>query len=289
MYKRKKGSYLPYALIAPSILIIVLFLVVPLIFSLYVSLWRSDFMNFSKFLGFGNYLKLLGDSDILFSILRTFCISFISLVISLILGVSLALWLNSLSAGIAFVIEILILIPWVTSMVVSTLQWKWLFQDDLGLINYILSLFGLQRQGFLSDKNLAMYTLIFVMTWRIVAYVMVQILAGLKGIPKEYDEAAKIDGANKFQIFSKIRLPLLKTPIAISAIIIGLSNLNNVTVPLTLTGGGPGRSTMVIAIEAYEQSFSYGHFGESSALSILLCVINFILIVLYIKAVKYEI
>ena len=150
-------------------------------------------------------------------------------------------------------------------------------------------MFGVGNVGFLTDKTIAIYTLVFVMTWRVIGYVMIQVLAGLKAIPVEYEEAAKIDGANKWQMFWRVRFPLLKTPMALSAIIVGLSNLNNLNVPLTLLAGGPGTSTMVVAIEIYRMSFTSYHFGESSALSIVLCLVNFLLTIFYMKAVKYEI
>ena len=171
----------------------------------------------------------------------------------------------------------------------QSMLWKWIFQDDTGLLNYLLSLFGVGNVGFLTDKTIAIYTLVFVMTWRVIGYVMIQVLAGLKAIPVEYEEAAKIDGANKWQMFWRVRFPLLKTPMALSAIIVGLSNLNNLNVPLTLLAGGPGTSTMVVAIEIYRMSFTSYHFGESSALSIVLCLVNFLLTIFYMKAVKYEI
>lgn len=244
-------------------------------------------MNFTKYVGFDNY-KILFEPDTLRSIGLSFYISFVSLGIALVVGVLLALWINASRGSFAYVLEIIILVPWVTSQVVGAMLWKWLLKDDTGLMNYVLNVLGIDSIRFLSDKSIVIYSLISVITWRVIGYVMVQMVAGLKAIPKEYEEAAMIDGANKWQLFWKVRLPQLKTPMAISAIIVALSNLNNVTVPMTLTGGGPGKATTVIAILAYRESFSYYHFGESSALSIALCLVNFILTVMYVKAVKYE-
>ena len=173
-------------------------------------------------------------------------------------------------------------------MVVAAMLWKWILQDEIGLLNYFLAELGLSKIGFLTDKNIAIYTLIFVMTWRVIGYVMVQVLAGLKAIPYEYEEAALIDGASGWDLFWRVRLPLIKTPLAISATIVGLSNINNLNVPLTLLAGGPGTSTMVVAIKVYRMSFTNYHFGEASALSIIMCLINFILVVFYVKEVKYE-
>ncbi len=279
----------PYLLMSPTLLFVLIFLVVPLGFAFFCSLYRNDYMQFSRFLGFSNYIDILTDSEVLKSIGRSFYVSGISLAISLVAGVGLALWINALSSRLAYSLQIIILIPWVTSMIVAAMLWKWIFQDETGLLNYLLSQIGIGKVGFLTDKSIAIYTLIFVMTWRVVGYVMVQILAGLKSIPHEYEEAGFIDGANRWNLFWRIRFPLLKTPLTISAIIVGLSNINNLNVPLTLLAGGPGTSTKVVAIEVYRMSFSSYHFGESSALSIILCLLNFLLAVIYIKAVKYEI
>ena len=289
--KRKKYLHkiLPYLLSFPSMVIIVLFLIIPLVYCLYCSFWRCDYMDFSKFVGLKNYIDVFSKEATITSLLVSLKISIVSLVIAIVVGTLLALWINSANGRFAYILEIMILIPWVTSQVVAAMLWKWLLKDETGLINYIVQQLGHEPIGFLSDKNIAVVSLIIVITWRVIGYVMFQLVAGLKAIPKEYDEAAMIDGVNKWQMFWFVRLPQLKTPMAISAIIVALSNLNNLTVPLTLTGGGPGNATTVISILAYRESFSYYHFGEASAMSIALCIMNFILTVAYVKAVKYEI
>lgn len=274
---------------SPTLILILIFLLIPLGFAVFCSLYRCDYMQFTRFMGLGNYLDVLTNKQIIASIGRSFFISSISLVLAVILGMLLALWINAASGKLAYTLQIATLIPWVTSMIVAAMLWKWIFQDETGLLNYFMAETGLGKVGFLTDRNIAIYTLIFVITWRVIGYVMVQLLAGLKSIPVEYEEAAQIDGANRWNLFWRLRVPLLKTPLAISAIIVGLSNLNNLNVPLSLLAGGPGKSTMVVAIEIYRMSFTSYHFGESSALSIVLCLINFLLTLLYIKAVKYEV
>ena len=91
-------------------------------------------------------------------------VSMLSLVLALVLGVLLALWIHMLTKGAAYILQLLVLIPWVTSMIVAAMLWKWIFQDDTGLLNYLLSLFGVGNVGFLTDKTIAIYTLVFVMT-----------------------------------------------------------------------------------------------------------------------------
>lgn len=287
--RRGINRYIPYLLLSPTLILILIFLLIPLGFAVFCSLYRCDYMQFTRFMGLGNYLDVLTNKQIIASIGRSFFISSISLVLAVILGMLLALWINAASGKLAYTLQIATLIPWVTSMIVAAMLWKWIFQDETGLLNYFMAETGLGKVGFLTDRNIAIYTLIFVITWRVIGYVMVQLLAGLKSIPVEYEEAAQIDGANRWNLFWRLRVPLLKTPLAISAIIVGLSNLNNLNVPLSLLAGGPGKSTMVVAIEIYRMSFTSYHFGESSALSIVLCLINFLLTLLYIKAVKYEV
>lgn len=287
-HNHRLDKILPYALSTPAMFFIIFFLLVPLAYCLYCSLWRCDYMNFTKYVGLQNYIDVLTDPDTIKSIGLSFYISFVSLAIALVSGTLLALWINASSGRFAYILELIILVPWVTSQVVCAMLWKWLLKDDTGLMNYLLNQLGIDSIPFLSSKTIVVYSLIGVMTWRVIGYVMVQLVAGLKGIPKEYEEAAMIDGANKWQLFWKVRLPQLKTPMACSMIVVALSNLNNVTVPMSLTGGGPGKATTVISILAYKESFSYYHFGESAALSIALCLVTFVLTVMYVKAVKYE-
>ncbi|MDO4549117.1 MAG: sugar ABC transporter permease, partial [Clostridia bacterium] len=192
--KRMKKLF-PYMLLTPTLILIFVFLLVPLGFAIFCSLYRCDYMQFSRFVGLGNYLDVLTDKNIINSIGRSFYISGLSLVIALALGMFLALWINAASGKFAYTLQIATLIPWVTSMIVAAMLWKWIFQDDTGLLNYFLSKMGFNKVGFLTDRSVAIYTLIFVMTWRVVGYVMVQLLAGLKSIPVEYEEAAQIDGA----------------------------------------------------------------------------------------------
>ena len=127
------------------------------------------------------------------------------------------------------------------------------------------------------------------MSWRTIGYAMVNILAGLKSIPDNVEEAAIVDGVSKFQMLRYIRLPMIKTPLLISTIILTLSNINNLTVPLSLTGGGPGTATRVIMIPIYRLGFENYQFGTSSALSILLMIVTVVLSIVYVKVAKYEV
>ena len=285
----ERRTLYPYLLLLPSMVIIFVILLLPLGFSLVCSLYKCDYMHFTRFVGLGNFIKVLNNAEYMSALARTGFISGVCLVFSLMLGTAFALWIHRRKGLFAYSIQITVLIPWVTSMVVSSLLWKWIFNADLGILNYLISLLGIDKVSFLNQPTSALWTLIFVMSWRTVGYAMVQILAGLKGISPAIEEAAMIDGANRWQLFHRVRLPMLTTPMLISSIVLTLSNINNLTVPLTLTGGGPGMSTAVITIPMYRLGFTYYQFGTASALSFILFVITFLLSVVYVKAVRYEV
>lgn len=285
----KRDKIFPYLLVIPSALVILLVLIVPLGYSVYCSLYKCNYMKFTDFVGLDNFVKVLTNKAYLQAFGRTFLFSGISLVISLVLGIVFALWIHKYKGITAYVIELLVLIPWVTSQIVGTLLWKWILSEELGVLNYLITVFGGNPLKLLSDPKIAQWVLILVMSWRTIGYAMVNLLAGLKSIPDSIEEAAIVDGVSKWQLLRYIRIPMIKTPLLISAIILTLSNINNLTVPLSLTGGGPGNATSVIMIPIYRLGFESYQFGTSSALSILLMIVTVALSIIYVKAAKYEI
>lgn len=284
-----KKSKIGLLLSAPSMLLILIIMVVPLFYTIYCSLYSLDYLQFGDFAGFDNYSKILADPDIWRSLGTTMIISMPAMIISLVCGTLLALWADRQNGPFAYMIQMVGLIPWVTSMVVGALLWKWIFDSDMGLFNYLITTIGFNPINMFSTAFMAITTTIFVFAWRTIGYSMVMILGGLKGLPIELIEAARVDGANSKQIFWKVKLPLIKTPALVSSIVLTISNFNNNTVPMVLTGGGPGDATNVITLENYRLGFSFFQFGEASALSFITLVINILIVIFYMKVVKYEI
>ena len=184
--KKNVGPILAF----PGFILMFGVLIVPIGFSIYCSMYNCDYLQFKEFLGFGNYMKVLTDPSVMQAFGRTFYISFLALVFSMVIGTLLALWIHKSKSGLSYVLQLVGLIPWVTSMVVAALLWKWLLDYDLGLVNYILTMLGQNKQTLLTNASTATYGVIFVITWRTVGYSMVMILAGLKTIPLELEEAA---------------------------------------------------------------------------------------------------
>jgi len=272
----------------PAFILIFVVLILPFGYALYYSLLDCNFMQITGFVGLKNYIDFFSSDAMMKDLGRTFILTFSSLAISLVIGLLLALWIHASKSFFAYTLQIIGLIPWVTSMVVAALLWQWILKTDTGLMNYVLSLLGLGKLNILNNKTNAFIALIIVVAWRCVGYAMVQVLAGLKSIPEELEQAAKVDGCGKFKMFRYIRLPLLRTPLLLSTIIITLSNFNNLTVPQVLTSGGPGTSTRVLSLTMYQEAFYFYRFGFSSTIACIIFAINLLLVLGYVKVVKYE-
>lgn len=289
--KKTAGKKRNYSIfyIAPGMIILLLFLVIPLIYTLYCSLYHLDYLVKGDFVGLQNYRSLLTNSRVIRSFGFTFGITIISTALSVLIGLILALWIDRKKGFFAYLIEMFGLIPWVISMMVAALLWRWLFNGDLGLFNMILRGLGMDPIYVVQNKTSAIIALIFVLVWRLVGYAMIMILAGLKGLDHSLIEAAKVDGANPLQLLLKIKLPLIKTSVLLSTIVLTVSNFTNNTVPKVLTSGGPNDATNVITLFQYNLGFRFYQFGTSAALSILIMIITSLIIVLYIKVSDYRI
>ena len=283
-HKNLSGFY-----IAPAMAVLILCLILPLFYTIYCSLFKLDYLVNGGFVGMKNYVTLLTDRKVQDSLLLTLGITLISTLLSVLLGLAMALWIDRKTGFFAYLIEMLGLVPWVISMVVAGLLWRWLFHGDLGLFDMILRMLGLNPVYVVQNKIPAIIALIFVMVWRLVGYAMIMILAGLKGLDGGLIEAAKVDGASPFQLLIYIKLPLIKSSVLLSTIVLTISNFTNNTVPKVLTGGGPSNATNVITLYQYNLGFQYYKFGTSAALSVLIMLITSLIIVLYIKVSNYRI
>ena len=269
--------------------LIIFIMIIPLFYAIYYSFFNLDYLVKGRFLGLGNYAYLLKDPEIINSLLRTLVITVSAAAISLICGLIIALWVDRHTGPFAWAIEMIGLVPWVLSMVVGALLWRWLFTSDLGLFDLFIAKIIGRPANILSSVRSSQVLLVLVLAWRTIGYSMIMILAGLKGLSLDLIEAARIDGASTWQVLTRIKLPLIKTPMLVSSIVLTLSNFTNNTVPLVLTSGGPGSATNVITLHLYKMSFTYYQFGRSSALAVLVFAVTLLMVILYIKAVDYEI
>lgn len=275
--------------VLPSIILIVMFLYVPALYGFAFSFFKIKYMAVGDFVGISNYIKLLTDSEIWAAVGRGFVFTMSSMTITVVLGLLLSIWLDNLTKGWSRLMQTVIMIPWVISVVVAALLWRWLLAGDVGIIPYFLkSVFGIGGVHFLESEGWAMVSLIFVAVWRTTGYAVLLLYSGLKSIPLDVYEAADIDGTNGLQKLLYVRLPLIKTQMLIVMIVLTLSYFNNVELAATLTGGGPGTTTTLISLLLYREAFTYYNFGTASALAIMLFVLNLLLVALYMKLVDWR-
>jgi multiple sugar transport system permease protein len=217
---------------------------------------------------------------------------FLSVAFQMILGFLIALAVDQgarrgMKASI--VTRTAVLSAWAIPGVIIGIIWSILYQQSAGgILNYILSLVGLGPVPFLSDPEAALASITIANIWRGTAFSMIMIYAGLQTLPGDVLEAAKVDGANAFQTMTRVILPLLTPILFVNLVIVSIETFNTFDMVLALTGGGPGRSTEVIALSIYNQIFLQFDLGQGAATAMLLLVINAIMTIVYIMLLQRE-
>lgn len=273
---QKRIIFTAFLLIAPVFIYNMIFRIVPIFASLYLSF--TDFSGFGKanFVGISNYLRALTDSEFWNAVLKTSQFSAEVLPLNMIISLLLALLVNNSIRGVG-IFRAIYYLPVITPMVAASMIWIWLYDAQFGILNYLLSLFNIQPINFLKDTKWALHSLVVMRVWRGVGWNMLIYLAGLQGIPRFLYEAASIDGATKFKRFLKITLPLLR-PVHIYVLIVGLaSTLQTFTEVYVMTGGGPLQSTTTVGLLVYRTAFDYMKMGYASAMSFILGIIIMVL------------
>jgi multiple sugar transport system permease protein len=278
-----------YAFISPWLAGFVLLTTFPLAYALWLSFTNYDGMTGRhRYVGFQNYTTIAGDNDAIHALVRTALYMVITVPAGIILGLALAVLLNQQIRGRG-AFRALVYVPAVVPIVGSALCFKMLFNADFGMVNRIIGWFGVSPIAWLGDP--AVFLVLIAMTLWGVGTTMIISLSGLQGIPKELQEAARVDGAGSWQVFSRITLPLL-SPIILFEVITGvIFSVQAFVQPLLLSAGmgtssptAVPQSNYLYMIHVYAQYFSYGRFGYASALLWVLFVLILILTIVIFKA-----
>jgi len=264
----------PYLFIMPMIIGLIVFRFGPILASFLISFteWRGTVPP--EFVGLGNYEELLNSSIFWEVLINTFEFALMFVPLTMILGLALALLVNQKLRGIAF-FRGMYYLPAITSMVAVALVWNWIFTARFGILNHVLrTYFGVSSPpNWLADSDTALLVLVIVSVWKSAGLPMLIYLAGLKGIPSHLYEAARIDGANGWQQFRYITLPML-TPITFFVLIITIFDaFGTFEVTFAMTGGGPLYSSSTLPFYIYQNAFNFFRYGFSSALAYVLMLI----------------
>ena len=268
-----KPRIIPYLFILPAVLMLLVFNVIPTFATLTESFYGLSFKSGRVFVGLDNFQRILSDPIFWKSLRTTLVFNLFVNPIQIALALLLALLANQAVRGITFFRSIYLL-PVAVSINVTTVVWGLMLDRDAGIINGLLSYFNVARQPFLLSPDQAMGSMILLASWKGVPFWSLFFLAGLQGIPRSAVEAASVDGANRWTIFSRITFPLLRRTTAFVLVADTVANFIFFIPVLVLTQGGPELSTNLLMYEVYRRGFIYGDLGTSAAmLSIMLLVV----------------
>ena len=254
---------------------------------------QLSFLNYKIFTGeftwkgIENYVTAMQDPLLLHTFKVTGIYFLLKVPLQMALGLGLAMLVKNATRGIGWV-RTIILLPVVTSMVVVSTVWGIMFNSDSGMVNGILALFGVPAQIFLSGTAQALPTIAFITIWKDVGLTMLFFMAGLLSIPHVYYEAAEVDGANAWQRFRYITLPLLK-PTTVFVVVTTTIEAFKVFVPVkVLTDGGPSNATRVILLYIFELAFHFNRLGYAATISVLLAALLLLLSLLQMRLTREE-
>ncbi|MBY0089477.1 sugar ABC transporter permease [Priestia aryabhattai] len=284
-----KENVVAYTFLGPALLLLLLFLIIPAIMSVYYAFTDYYLLtpDMRKFVGLDNFINLFKDPIFLKSLANT--LKFVVWVIPLQIGAALglALLLNKQRKANTF-FKVAYFSPVVMSLVVISVLWLYLLNPNEGIINNVLTYFGVSAQLFLTSPKQAMFTIVFVSAWQGAGFQMLIFLAGLQNIPGDVYEAAQLDGMNKWQRFIYITLPLLK-PTSIFIFITTLIGAFKLLVqPMVMTQGGPVNSTMTVVYYIYQTGFTDRMVGYASSIALLFGTIIGLVTLAQRKLVKEE-
>ena len=268
--------------ILPAVLGTFIFIIIPVLFSFTLSFFEWDLLSPMKFVGIQNYKDVFTDSTFLQVLSNTFVFAISTTIFAVIIPLVLACVLNSKIRGSNFY-KTAYFLPFITPMIVIAIVWQWVFDPNIGLLNQILHL----HLKWLYDTRYAMPALIAVSVWKLIGYNMIIFLSGLSTINQEVLEAAKIDGANAFQVFKNVTVPLLVPTIFFVIVITSISSFQVFDLIYIMTEGGPDNSTMVLVYSIYKYAFEYFEAGKASAIAYILFAIIFVLVLCQWKLRKH--
>ncbi len=290
-----RGGLAGYFFVAPSLIFLLIFVIVPIFAALYYSFTFYDLMKPPRFIGWDNYAKLFDDLRYPRAVTNTLYFAFGTVPTGVITSLGLAVLINRSIRGI-YTFRAMFYMPVVSSFVSVSLIWLWLYEPQFGLFNEIFEGLGLPRLKWLRSADTAMFSLIVVSIWKNMGLNMVIYLAGLQGIPSHLYEAAEIDGASGWQRFLRVTAPLL-APTTFFVVIVyfigALQMFVQVWIMTTQVGnnvltGGPLDSTITVVVLLYSNAFEYLKMGYAAAMSFVLFIIIGLVTLINVKVLGYD-
>ncbi len=261
-------------MLAPNLIGFLMFTLIPVIASFFLSFTSYDIITPMKFIGLNNYKEMIGDPIVAKILWNTIFYTIVTVPVGITISLGLAIAMNQKIKGIT-AFRAIYFMPVISSMVAVAMVWQWLYNPEFGLLNTLLKLIGIRGPNWLSDTTWALPSVMITAVWKNLGYNMMLFLAGLQGIGQDYYEAATIDGANKWQQFRFITWPLLSPTTFFVTIMSLIGSFQVFDLVMLMTKGGPNRASSVLVHYIYENAFQFYRMGYASAVAYLLfaCVL----------------
>ncbi|WP_304944065.1 carbohydrate ABC transporter permease [Vallitalea guaymasensis] len=287
---QKQKAKMGYIFIIPSIVLVLVFIVYPVINTINMSLYDLRIQTLAegkKFVGFDNYIKLFSDTTFIESLKFTLMFTVVAVTLETLIGMIFALIMNKAIPGQG-IIRTAVLVPWAIPTIVSGLMWQFMYSDQYGIINLILSKLHLIQDyiPWLIEKNTAIMAVIIADVWKTTPYMSLLILSGLQTVPESLYEAASLDGANKVQRFFRITLPIIKPVVVVAILFRVLATFRIYDLVVALTSGGPADGTQSLSLYTIKTYFNFGNLGYGATLAVVTFIISLLISFLFMDALK---
>jgi multiple sugar transport system permease protein len=258
---------------APAVVTLFLIVIIPIVFNLYLAFTKWTIgLGQPRFIGLGNFIELVSDERVLNGVKVMIYFSGLSLSLEVVLGLLIAVYFNRQFKG-SEVVQAIYILPFAATPVAVALIWRIMLNPEIGVLNYLLRSVGLPGSLWVSSPQTVIPALVMVDVWKWTPMITLIALAGLKSLPHEPYEAARVDGASALQIFYYITLPLIR-PVLIAAMMLrSLDNLKEFDMIYTITQGGPGIASETLYLYSYNVGFSFFKAGYGSALMVVVFLI----------------
>jgi len=275
----KKNKLLPYLLVSPYLIHLLVFVAFPVFFSIYLTFNKWNIISPMEFIGFGNFMRVFQDTLFFKAIFNTLKFLIVHIPLQIIVALLLAEILNQKIKFRPF-FRAAFFLPVVVSGVVVSMLWQQLYGFDTGILNRILTTIGLGKVGWLVDPDMAMVSIAVMATWKNVGLYVILFLVGLQTVPPQYYEAADLEGASHWQKFWHITLPMINPTIFMVVILSTIGGFSLFIEPYIMTGGGPLNSTLSAVLYIYKQAFTNYHMGYSATLGFFFAFIILLVVVI---------
>jgi multiple sugar transport system permease protein len=274
MKKASSDSLSAYLFVAPTLWGYLLFVLGPLIAAIVLSFTHYDMMSPPRLVGFSNYARLISDARLAVVYKNTALFAVTAVILTVGIGTLLGVAVNKrLPAFLKYILRTAYFFPVLVGMIYAAMVWKFLFNRDLGVVNYYLHFFNVPPIPWLTSSAWAIWSVILVYVWKNVGFTMLTTLAGLQNISEELYEAARIDGAKRHTMLFRITIPLLTPIILFNMTITMINTLQEFDSIVALTNGGPGDASRTVVMYIYDKAFRSFDMGYASAIAVTLFVV----------------